>query len=102
MTIVIVPDQGPIYSPGSTVLLTCSADGQFGPVLTTWTSTCMGSCFVLQQSAQESIMKDVLHAVDSGNHTCTVVDDVGNIGNSTVEILVSGMCKQRQSWRYLD
>lgn len=46
---------------------------------------------MLQQSAQDSIMKDVLHAVDSGNHTCTVVDDVGNSGNSTVEILISGI-----------
>ena len=35
-------------------------------------------------------MKDILHAVDSGNHTCTVVDDVGNTGSSAVELLVSG------------
>ena len=83
-------DQGPIYIPGSTLLLNCSADGRFGPVITTWTSTCTGSCFVLQESAQELIMKDVLHSVDSGNHTCTVVDDVGNTGNATVEVLVSG------------
>ena len=87
----IVPDQEPISTPGSSVELTCSADGRFGPVVTTWTSTCTGSCFVLQQSTQVSITRDVLHAVDSGIHTCTVVDDVGNTGNSTIEINVSGL-----------
>lgn len=70
--------------------LMCSTDGRFGPVDTTWTSTCMGTCFVLQQSSQKLISKDVVHSVDSGNHTCTVVDDVGNTGNSTVEIRISG------------
>ena len=90
-----VPDQGATYSPGSTVQLMCSADGRFGPVVTTWTSTCMGSCFVTQQSNQESIMKTVLHAVDGGNHTCAVEDDVGNTGNSTIEMLVSGIIINR-------
>ena len=54
-------------------------------------STCSGDCFVLQQSSQEIVMRDVLHSVDSGNHTCSVVDDVGNTGSTTVEVLVSGM-----------
>ena len=35
-------------------------------------------------------MTEVLHSVDSGNHTCTVMDDVGNVGNSTIEMGVSG------------
>ena len=87
-----IPDQGPIYSPGSTVILICTADGQFGPVTTNWTSTCSGNCFVRQQSSQESVMKEVLHSVDSGDHTCTITDDVGNTGNSTIEMLVSGTC----------
>ncbi len=85
------PEQGSIYAPGSTVMLTCSADGRFGPVVITWTSTCRGNCFVLQQSAQDVIMKNALHSVDEGNHTCNVVDDFGNTGNSTFEIEVTGM-----------
>ena len=88
---VIFPDQGPIYTPGSMVQLTCSAGGGFGPLVTNWTSTCTGSCFVLQQSTQDSIMTDILHSVDGGNHTCTVHDDVGNSGSATIEIIVSGM-----------
>lgn len=73
---VIAPNQGPIYTPGSTVQLMCS-------------STCTGSCFVLQQTSSDTIMKDALHALDSGNHTCTVVDDFGNTGNSTFKMVVS-------------
>ena len=84
------PDQGPIYAPGSAVMLTCRADGRFGPVDTTWTSTCSGRCFVLEQAMQPSIMMDLLHAVDGGNHTCLVEDDVGNTGNSTIEMKISG------------
>lgn len=86
-----LPDQGPVYSPGSELSLTCSADGRFGPFMTSWTSTCTGSCFVLQQSSQETITTAVLHSVDSGNHTCSVVDDVGNTGYSTIEVQVSGL-----------
>ena len=90
VTITASTGQSPVYTPGSSVQFMCSASGQFGPVVTTWTSTCSGSCFVLQQSAQQSIRKDILHAVDSGNHTCSVEDDVGNTGSSTIELLVSG------------
>ncbi len=85
----ILSNQGPIYDPGSMVQFMCSAGGGFGPVTTTWTSTCTGDCFVLQQATQEMITKDVLHVVDSGNHSCTVVDDVGNTGYSTIEVHIS-------------
>ena len=76
ITNVIEPNQGPDYAPGSTVQLMCSVDGPFSTVVLMWNSTCTGNCFVLQQSSLESVMKDILHAVDSGNHTCTIVDDV--------------------------
>lgn len=82
--------QGTDYIPGSSVLLMCSSDSRFAPVVTMWNSTCNGSCFVIEQSDQELIMTDVLHSADSGNHTCTVIDDVGNIGNATIELHVSG------------
>ena len=86
------PDQGTEYAPGSSVQLMCSADSRFAPVITSWNSTCNGSCFVLQQMAQEVITTDVLHSADSGNHSCTVVDDVGNTGHATIEMRVIGEC----------
>lgn len=89
---VVVPNQGPLYTPGSMVKLTCSAGGGFGPLVTKWTSTCTGSCFILQQSALDSITTNILQSVDGGNHTCTVLDDVGNSGSATIEMVVSGMC----------
>ena len=54
-----------------------------------WTSTCMGACFVNGQNNQ-SISTLALRAVDSGVHTCSAVDSVGNIGNGSVEIEVTG------------
>ena len=90
ITNTIDPDHGPVYAPGSSVQLMCSVDGPFPIAVTRWNSTCTGNCFVLQQSAQQSIMKSILHATDSGNHTCTVIDDVGNTGSATIEVLVSG------------
>ena len=84
------PDQRTVYIPGSSVQLNCLADSRFTPVVTTWNSTCNGSCFVLQQLTQEVIMTNVLHSTDSGNHSCTVVDDVGNTGHATIEMHVVG------------
>lgn len=84
------PDQGTKYTPGSSVQLQCLADSRFAPVVTTWNSTCNGSCFVLQQTTQEVIMTDVLHSADSGNHSCTVTDDVGNTGHAMKEMHVVG------------
>ena len=85
-----LPNQGPVYFAGSNVTLTCSVDHRFAPVVITWTSTCFENCFVLQQSSQRDIVGTVLHARDSGNHTCSVVDSVGNYGSATLEMKVSG------------
>ena len=90
ITNLVDPDQGSDYTPGSTVQLVCSADGPFDITSTVWNSTCTGGCFVLQQTSQPLIMKDILHSTDSGNHTCTIIDDVGNSGSATVEIQVTG------------
>ena len=87
-------DQGPNYTPGSSVELMCSVDGPFEAITITWNSTCSGDCFVLQQSSQQLIMKEILHSVDSGNHTCIIVDDVGNVGSGTIEMHVIGMSIQ--------
>lgn len=94
ITVMIVdtsyPDRGTEYIPGSSVQLHCLADSRFAPVVTTWNSTCNGNCFVLQQTFQEVIMTDVLHSTDSGNHSCMVVDDVGNTGHATIEMHIVG------------
>ena len=84
------PDQGTEYTPGSSVHLQCLADSRFAPVVTTWNSTCNGGCFVLQQTGQQVIRTDVLHSADSGNHSCTVTDDVGNTGHTIYEMHVVG------------
>jgi len=51
----------------------------------------MENCFV-QGQTENTIEKNILHSVDSGNHTCTVTDDVGNTGSATYEVRVTGMC----------
>ena len=82
--------QGSEYRPGSSVVLSCSVQRDFPPNSYQWSSDCGGDCFVLQQSIMSVIEKSALHAVDAGNHTCLVVDEVGNTGNDTIEIRIIG------------
>lgn len=86
------PDNGPEYSPGSGVTLQCSivGPGAVEPVVYTWMSTCSGNCFVHQQSDQSIIHENIIHSSDSGNHTCAVLDDVGNSGSATFEMQIIG------------
>lgn len=92
ITAITIPDHdGPVYTPGLMVQLTCTAAGGFGPLVTNWTSTCIESCFILQEPTSSSIATNILHSVDGGNHTCAVQDDVGNTGSATMELLVEGM-----------
>ena len=55
-----------------------------------WTSTCSGDCFTLNQSTAATVNTQYLKAVDSGTHTCTVTDSVGNQGSASVEISTAG------------
>ena len=64
-----------------------------GTVVFEWTSTCSGECFVLGQSATSIVSTQFLKAVDSGAHTCTITDSVGNIGNASVRISTTGKHK---------
>ena len=61
-----------------------------GAVTHEWTSTCSGDCFVLSLSTAATVSTQYLKAVDSGTHTCTVTDSVGNQGSASVEISTSG------------
>ena len=64
-----------------------------GAVTYRWTSTCLGDCFVLNQSTAARVSTLYLKAVDSGTHTCTVTDSVGNQGSASVEISTSSELK---------
>jgi hypothetical protein len=90
---VVVSPLGVIQQASSSINLTCVVSGQSSPPLTyQWTSTCGGSCFVL--SGMTSILAEsALHSVDSGNHTCTVTDAVGNVGMATTQVIVAGIQK---------
>ena len=61
-----------------------------GPVMYEWTSTCSGECFVLRQPGSATVSTQHLKAADSGTHTCTVTDSVGNQGRANVNILATG------------
>ena len=61
-----------------------------GPVVYEWTSTCSGECFVLRQPGAATVSTQYLKAVDSGKHTCTVTDSVGNQGSASVNVSATG------------
>ena len=37
------------------------------------------------------LSRSALRSVDSGLHTCTLVDEVGNFGNATLQVVVQGI-----------
>jgi len=37
-----------------------------------------------------TLIRDSLHSIDSGKHTCLVTDALGNSGSATVQIVVKG------------
>ena len=80
---------GADYPPGSTLVLNCSVSNPFGPEMYLWSSSCTGNCFI-QGQTESVVEKNILHSIDSGNHTCTVTDDVGNAGSATYEVRVTG------------
>ena len=75
---------------GASLQLVCQVGNTpthpIGAVVYEWTSTCSGGCFVLGQSRAATVGTQYLKAVDSGTHTCTVTDGVGNRGSSSVNI----------------
>ena len=77
------------YIAGSSVSLTCDVNGGHLPLMYEWNSTCSGDCFVHSQNTG-AILQDILHSVDSGNHTCYVLDYVGHSGSASIEMVVTG------------
>ena len=79
-----------VYQAGTKVRLECITNFDAGYFSYQWSSTCTGNCFILQQTTRPIVERDILHAVDSGSHTCTVTDDIGNTANATITMTVSG------------
>lgn len=87
------PDQYPNYSPphyrpASSVTLNCVVEGSTGTVRYRWSSSCQ-SCFASNGSSQ-TVSEAFLKSRDTGLHTCTVTDSVGNSGTSSEQMNVTG------------
>ena len=71
-------------------MLNCIVQGAVEPVTYQWNSTCRSDCFVLSQQSSSVVEKEIIHSIDSGNHTCMVQDDVGNSGSASIVMQVVG------------
>ena len=90
-----VSPPGLMHQASSSLNLTCGISGQSDSQLSyQWTSTCTGNCFVLGRRVP-SLMQTSLHSIDSGNHTCSVIDGFGNQGMATIQITVVGELHER-------
>ena len=86
-----VTPAGVTQQASSSINLTCVVQGiSYPPYSYQWTSSCSGNCFTLLGSTP-TLTELTLHSIDSGNHTCAVIDAVGNSGTATTEIVVAGM-----------
>ena len=87
---ILVDPPGVQHQASSSLNLTCTVSGlATAPLTYQWTSTCSGNCFVLQNE-ESTVFSNALHSIDSGNHTCSVTDALGNIGTAITEIVVEG------------
>ena len=81
---------GPDYHAATSVDISCgTVVGMHEPAMYEWTSTCTGDCFVLG-STNATVTQPVLRSADSGSHTCSVTDAVGNTGEATINVNVFG------------
>ena len=78
----------PFYRPASSVTLTCVAHDAIGNANYQWISTKTNS--FVQGRTEHSIMQKILTAFDSGIHTCTVTDELGNSGAGWTEMNLIG------------
>ena len=76
------------YRAASTLLLTCQVTGGSGTISYLWISTCTG-CFVLRKTDQ-TISRITLRSSESGTHTCTATDSVGNSGSASIMANIIG------------
>ena len=67
---------------------------QAGPLSTgaltyAWQSDCRGACFTENQSTR-TVSTLALASRDSGMHTCIITDRVGNTGNASISLSITG------------
>ena len=83
---------GPTYQAATPVNVMCRVSGDYyTPVTFQWSSTCTGDCFILDSNLP-NVNQSALHSIDSGLHTCTVIDAVGNTGSASIRMNVVGKC----------
>ena len=78
----------PYYRPASSVTLTCVVYDAIGSVQYKWMSSQVES-FAHQLSVQH-IVRNILTASDAGTHTCTVIDELGNTGSASTDMILIG------------
>ena len=74
-------------------------EGATGSVQYSWSSTCQTDCFTTGRSTS-TISEPFLRSRDTGVHTCTATDSVGNSGNDSEYLNIVGeynTCKCYQS-----
>ena len=76
---------------GTPYQLSCNiGNSPIDPVVYEWTSTCSGECFIFRQPGAATVSTQHLKAIDSGTHTCTVTDSVGNQGSASANVSATG------------
>ena len=78
------------YHVATSVTLICQVGlDAVQPVTYRWSSSCSGQCSVTGQT-DDTVTISLLRSFDSGTHTCTVTDNVGNTGNGSLHFNVTG------------
>ena len=87
---VTVMTSGTTYHVATSVTLICQVGLEaVQPVSYQWSSSCTGQCSIDGQT-DDTITISLLRSTDSGTHTCTVTDNVGNSGNGSLNFNVTG------------
>ena len=78
----------PNYKTNTDVTFTCRVEGASGDVKYQWSSTADRQ--LLADSNSRFLTKNMLDSNDTGNYTCTAMDDNNNNGSGTTEVEVVG------------
>ena len=85
-----VTSNNTMYHVATSVTLTCHVSLEaVQPVSYQWSSSCSGECSVAGQT-DDTVTISLLRSIDSGTYTCTVTDNVGNTGNGSINVNVTG------------
>ena len=78
----------PYYRPASSVSLTCLAHDAVGTASYLWSSTNTES--FVNGASGGTVFQDILTGFDAGYHSCTVVDEAGNVGSALTTMELFG------------